>query len=234
MKRISFLLLTLFLILPVLFLLISNDAFTATCSNEGGGCSTIPCCPGLGLTCQGSPGHEICVKTIETCASYEEGCYNQNQWCWQSECINCSSGFANCDFVEGCEVNLNTDKNNCGFCNNVCTSGQVCQGGNCTAPGGETTPPPNGSGLTTIQNPLHATSVEALVSAVAGFIFKIGLALAPVMLIIAGLMFVTSGGSPERVQTAKKLALYTIIGLAIILLASGLITMLKSILGTTS
>ena len=57
------------------------------------------------------------------------------------------------------------------------------------------------------------------------------MAIAPVMLIIAGFLFVTSGGSPERVQTAKKMMLYTLIGLVIILLAKGLITMLKSILG---
>ena len=82
-----------------------------------------------------------------------------------------------------------------------------------------------------ICNPLTTDSFEDLLGAITNFIFWVGMALAPVMLIIAGFMFVTSAGSPERVKTAQKMALYTVIGLAIILLASGLVAVLKSIIG---
>jgi len=55
--------------------------------------------------------------------------------------------------------------------------------------------------------------------------------LAPLMLIISGLLWVTSAGDPGRLKTAQNMALYTIIGLAVILLASGLVAVLKSIIG---
>ena len=85
-----------------------------------------------------------------------------------------------------------------------------------------------------ICNPLSTDSFEDLLGAITQFIFTIALALAPVMLIIAGFMFVTSAGDTNRVGTAKKLAIYTLVGLAIILLASGLIKVLQSILGVTT
>ncbi len=83
-----------------------------------------------------------------------------------------------------------------------------------------------------IENPLEYDTFQEILGAVSLFLFQIGLALAPVMLIIAGFMFVTAAGSPERVTNAKKMALYTVIGLAVILLASGLIAVLKSIIGS--
>ncbi len=92
---------------------------------------------------------------------------------------------------------------------------------------------PGGGGMLTLENPLGYDNFQDILGAVSKFLFQIGLALAPVMLIIAGFMFVTAAGSPERVTSAKKMALYTLIGLAIILLASGLIAVLKSVIGYT-
>ena len=82
-----------------------------------------------------------------------------------------------------------------------------------------------------IENPLAAKSFEELAGNISWFLFRVGMVLAPLMLVVAGLMYVTSAGSPTRVQTAQRIALYTVIGLAIILLASGLIAVLKSIIG---
>ncbi len=82
-----------------------------------------------------------------------------------------------------------------------------------------------------IENPLSVGSFEELLDAFVDFIFWVGITLAPVMLIVAGFIFVTSAGSPERVNTAKKWALYTIIGLAIVLLAKGLVAVLQSVIG---
>jgi len=87
---------------------------------------------------------------------------------------------------------------------------------------------------TTIENPLGYDTFEEILGAVSKFLFQIGMALAPVMLIIAGFMFVMAGGSPEKVTNAKTMIRYTIIGLVVILLASGLVAVLKSIIGVTS
>lgn len=46
----------------------------------------------------------------------------------------CPTGFEDCDGnnVNGCEVNHQTDANNCGSCGNKCNSGETCQNGACT------------------------------------------------------------------------------------------------------
>ncbi|MBI2042117.1 MAG: hypothetical protein HYT20_03845, partial [Candidatus Nealsonbacteria bacterium] len=83
----------------------------------------------------------------------------------------------------------------------------------------------------TIPNPLGVNTFEDLLNKIIGFVFWVGIVLAPIMFIIAGFMYVISGGSPQKVQTAKKIMIYTAIGLAVLLLARGLVVALKSIIG---
>jgi len=94
-------------------------------------------------------------------------------------------------------------------------------------------PLPWGLGEFKIENPLAADTFEEVLDRLINFIFWVGITVAPVMLIIAGFMLVTALGDPKRVETAKKMILYTLIGLAIVILAKGLIAVLKSILGVT-
>lgn len=82
-----------------------------------------------------------------------------------------------------------------------------------------------------ICNPLRYETFEALLGAIAKFLFWVGMAVAPILLIIAGFYFVTSGGQPERIKTAKNIMIYTLIGVVIMLFASGLIKVLQSVLG---
>ncbi|MFH1894509.1 MAG: hypothetical protein ABH813_01235, partial [Patescibacteria group bacterium] len=70
-----------------------------------------------------------------------------------------------------------------------------------------------------------------LVNGLINFIFTLGVILAPLMYIVAGFYFVTAGGDSQRVTTGKQIALYTTIGLGIILFARGLIAVLKTIIG---
>lgn len=101
-------------------------------------------------------------------------------------------------------------------------------------PGPGPGPSPDGGFSIEIQNPLKAGSFKELVDAIINFIFWMGITIAPIMFIIAGFLFVTSMGDPERVKTARKMMLYTAIGLVIVLAAKGLILVLKEILGVTS
>ncbi len=81
-----------------------------------------------------------------------------------------------------------------------------------------------------IENPLEAESFEELVDNIINFIFIIGFAIAPIMILIAGFMFVTGGGNPEQIKTAKNIILWTVIGLVIILCAKGIIALINNIL----
>jgi len=53
------------------------------------------------------------------------------------------------------------------------------------------------------------------------------------MLIIAGFLFVTSAGNPQQVAQAKSLILWVVIGLTVILLSKGLVTIITGILGAS-
>jgi len=82
----------------------------------------------------------------------------------------------------------------------------------------------------TIENPIDADTFEELIENIITFIFNIALALVPLMIVIAGVYFVTAAGNPEQVQKAKGIILYTLIGFIIILLARGFVEFLKQIL----
>lgn len=83
-----------------------------------------------------------------------------------------------------------------------------------------------------IDNPLQTDTFEGFIEAIVNFIFWIAIALVPLVVIIGAFYFVTSGGDPRKIQTAKDIILYTFIGLLIILLAKGIIGAIKAVLGT--
>jgi len=82
-----------------------------------------------------------------------------------------------------------------------------------------------------IENPLEAKSFEDILNTIVSFIFWIALAIAPIMIMIAAFFLLTAAGNPQRVDKAKQIILWTVIGLAIILLAKGLISVLRQIIG---
>lgn len=93
-------------------------------------------------------GYYKCNTTYTQIASDNNNCGscghvcslpNGSSYCSNSTCYlnTCNSGFANCDNLSfnGCEINLNTDPNNCGTCAHVCSLPNAtagCSGGNCT------------------------------------------------------------------------------------------------------
>ena len=83
-----------------------------------------------------------------------------------------------------------------------------------------------------IKNPLGAENFRDFIEAIITFLFNVALAVVPLMVVIAGFYFVAAAGEPARVQTAKNIILYTIVGFIIILLAKGFIALLEQILQT--
>ena len=82
-----------------------------------------------------------------------------------------------------------------------------------------------------ISNPLNATTVVDLIDGIINYIWLLGIVAAPLVIIIGGFMLLTSGGSPTKLEQAKKVMLYGIIGFAIILTVKGLIALIKGVLG---
>jgi hypothetical protein len=87
------------------------------------------------------------------------------------------------------------------------------------------------AGSVCVENPLHANNFEELLDNIINFIFWVGMALVPIMIIIAGFNFVTAGGDPKKVTTAKNIILWTAVGLIIILMAKGLTAVFMGIIG---
>lgn len=83
----------------------------------------------------------------------------------------------------------------------------------------------------TIENPLKAKTFEELISNIINFIFYLAIALVPLMVIIGAFYILTAGGEEKKVTTGKNIIFYAIIGFAIILLAKGLVAVIKDILG---
>jgi len=81
-----------------------------------------------------------------------------------------------------------------------------------------------------IHNPVSSHTFDELIGKIMNFIWWIALALFPLMIVIAGFYFVTAAGDPAKVEKAKGIILYTVIGFIIILLARGLVELLKTLL----
>ncbi|XOB42123.1 MAG: hypothetical protein ACKKMP_01950 [Candidatus Nealsonbacteria bacterium] len=83
-----------------------------------------------------------------------------------------------------------------------------------------------------IENPLaEGTQFEDIIDNLIDFIFNIAIVLAPLMVVIAGFLFVTAGGNLEQTQRARNIILWTIIGFLIILLAKGIMAVIENLLG---
>ncbi len=55
--------------------------------------------------------------------------------------------------------------------------------------------------------------------------------LSVLMVLIAGFLYMTGGGNPEKIKTAHKVLLYALVGIAVVLLASSALVIIKEILG---
>ncbi len=84
-----------------------------------------------------------------------------------------------------------------------------------------------------IEPPITVTTIPELVNTITTWAFRLGLILAPLMILVGAFYFLTAGGSPERVKTGQKIMLWTIIGLGIILFSRVIISIIESILKGT-
>ncbi len=83
-----------------------------------------------------------------------------------------------------------------------------------------------------IENPLKggASDFTSLVKIIAQWIFNLAIPIAVAMIVYAGILFLTAAGDTSKVTKAKEVLKYAVIGLAIILIGSGFVTLIQSIL----
>lgn len=82
-----------------------------------------------------------------------------------------------------------------------------------------------------LPNPLAAKDFKTIVDTIVNFVIILAVAIAPIFIIYAGYLFMTSGGDPTKVKIAKNVIMYVVIGLAVLLLSKGLIMVLISVIG---
>ena len=83
----------------------------------------------------------------------------------------------------------------------------------------------------TLKNPIGYDNfckllTEGIIPGIAGIVGALG----TVMIVVAGFLFMTSAGSPEKVKSAKTALFYAIMGIIIAGLASAIVATVKSIL----
>jgi len=82
-----------------------------------------------------------------------------------------------------------------------------------------------------IPNPLGTTdTVPKLLLNIANAVGELIATLGSIMIIVAGILYLTSAGNPERVGTAKKALVYAIAGIVIGIAASSIVNIVLNIM----
>jgi Type IV secretion system pilin len=93
----------------------------------------------------------------------------------------------------------------------------------------------NCTSKTELCNPLGSKDFGILVANIMKFIRNLVIAaVAPLMVVIGGIQILTAGGNPEQVTTGRKTILYALLGVVVVLVAEGLVSLIRDILGVTS
>ena len=84
--------------------------------------------------------------------------------------------------------------------------------------------------MTTVPD-FSASQIIGILENIGNWIFVAALLIVPVMIIIGAVMLLGGGGDPTRLAGAKKVFLWTAIGLVLALVSKGVFAALRSIFG---
>lgn len=82
-----------------------------------------------------------------------------------------------------------------------------------------------------IENPLRANTFEQLIYNIVNFLFWISLPVGALMIVFAAFYFLTSGGDPAKIKTAKDIIFWTIVGIIVLFLSAAILAFIKEMLG---
>lgn len=86
----------------------------------------------------------------------------------------------------------------------------------------------------TIPNPLEGGGVNNfgdLLKKIAVGVGTLIATLGTIMIIVSGILYLTSAGSPEKIATAKKALIYAIIGIVIGIAANAIVEIISGVIG---
>lgn len=86
----------------------------------------------------------------------------------------------------------------------------------------------------TIQDPLGGKTFQDLITNVTRFANSLLAPLSALMILIAGFLYMTGGGNPEKIKTAHKMLIWALVGIGIVLLANAAGAIIRGILGVSS
>lgn len=153
----------------------------------------------------------------------------------------CPLNTADCNYsgLDGCEIDLTSDNNNCGACGKVCTLPEYCDNGNCFTPA----PPTGGfvpcgriiddqtTPLINEHDPCNICAGFYMLKNVVNFVLTMAIGFGVFVLVLAGLLYALSGGNSGKIQSAKKAVKSALIGLAIVFSAWLLIAVILQAMG---
>jgi len=71
-----------------------------------------------------------------------------------------------------------------------------------------------------------------LLNNIVNWIFVVVMVFAVIFIVLAGFQFITGGGEPQQVSQARNKLLYAAIGIMVAVLARGLVTAVRSLIGS--
>ena len=73
-------------------------------------------------------------------------------------------------------------------------------------------------------------NLEKLVLIILNYLFTAGLFLATILIVYAGILMISAGGNEEQFSKGKKLIIYAILGLLVVIMGRGLVDLIKNYL----
>ncbi len=83
-----------------------------------------------------------------------------------------------------------------------------------------------------IENPIGAKNFETVIKNVTGWAAAIAAPLTALMVLVAGVLYMTSGGSADRVKKAHQALVWAIVGFAVTLFSTVAYALITNLLGT--
>ncbi len=87
-----------------------------------------------------------------------------------------------------------------------------------------------GGGPITLLNPLGSQSFAGLVQAILAALFTLSIPIVAIMVMVGGYQILTAVGDEERLKTGRRTITYAVIGFAVILLANGVVSLIRELL----